>query len=75
MKAYDPFKDFDITFSGIDHRGTAEITQPDDEIGQRLDYSVDNNGYLSNGDKVTVVANDNSLLLKQNMERLKKKQS
>lgn len=28
MKAYDPFKDFDITFSGIDHRGTAEITQP-----------------------------------------------
>lgn len=75
MKAYDPFKDFDITFSGIDHRGTAEITQPDDEIGQRLDYSVDNNGYLSNGDKVTVVANDNSFTIETEYGKTLKRNS
>ena len=75
MKAYDPFKDFDITFSGIDHRGTAEITQPDDEIGQRLDYSVDKNGYLSNGDKVTVVANDNSFTIETEYGKTLKRNS
>lgn len=54
VEEYDPFADFSVTFKGTNGSGTAEITNPKDELGQELEYSVENNGSLSNGDTVEI---------------------
>lgn len=52
IETFDAFADVDVSFSGADGYGTAEIEGQYDEIS----FSVNPSSGLSNGDKVTVTA-------------------
>lgn len=58
LEEYDPFADIQVSFTGTEPYGQAEIIKPKDELGQYLDYSVSDNGVLSNGDTVKITIND-----------------
>ena len=51
---YDPFENLSVTFKGTNGSGTAEFTKPDDKIGQMLNYTIDGNGLLRNGQEVAI---------------------
>lgn len=58
LEEYDPFADIQVSFTGTEPYGYAEIIKAKDELGQYLDYSVSNDGYLSNGDTVEITVNN-----------------
>lgn len=58
VEEYDPFADFSVTFKGTDGSGTAEIQKPEDEVGKELNYTVVNDGALSNGETVEIDVED-----------------
>ena len=51
---YDPFKDLKVTFKGVNGEGTVELENPKDKVGKILEYYVDEEDNLSNGDVITV---------------------
>ena len=51
IETFDPFEGVEVNFSGVSPYGQVEVTYPE---GNGLDYSIDNNGNLRNGEKVTV---------------------
>lgn len=54
---FDPFDGIDVAFEGISSDGTAVVVgSPTSEAAQDLDYSLDINYSLTNGDTVTVSA-------------------
>ena len=66
VEEYDPFDDFSVKFKGMDGEGTVEITTPKDELGQELNYTVENDGSLSNGDTVEInVENDENTFVEK----------
>ena len=54
LKEYDPFADITVTFEGTEPNGSAKVIKAKDEVGRELEYSVSNDGNLSNGDIVTI---------------------
>lgn len=66
VEEYDPFDDFSVKFKGMDGEGTVEITTPKDELGQELNYTVENDGSLSNGDTAEInVENDENMFVEK----------
>lgn len=54
---FDPFDGIDVVFEGISSEGTAALTgSPTSAAAQELDYSLDIDDSLANGDTVTVSA-------------------
>lgn len=51
IETFDPFEGVEVNFSGVSPYGQVEVAYPE---GNGLDYSIDNNGNLRNGEKVTV---------------------
>ena len=51
---YDPFKELKVTFKGVNGEGTVELENPKDKVGKILEYYVDEEDNLSNGDVITV---------------------
>lgn len=51
IETFDPFEGVEVNFSGVSPYGQVEVAYPE---GNGLDYSIDNNGNLKNGEKVTV---------------------
>lgn len=51
IETFDPFEGVEVNFSGVSPYGQVDVTYPE---GNGLDYSIDNNGNLRNGEKVTV---------------------
>lgn len=54
LEEYDPFADIKVTFSGTEPYGTIQVENPDDEVGKRLQYIVNDNGTFCNGDTATI---------------------
>ena len=53
--SFDPFDGIDVVFEGISSEGEASLTgSPVSAVAQELDYSLDKDDSLSNGDTVTV---------------------
>jgi len=53
---FDPFKYIEVAFSGKGPNGSASVTKSSDDIASYIDYTIDKNYGLSNGDSVTVTA-------------------
>ena len=51
---YDPFENLKVTFKGVNGEGTVELENPNDKVGKTLEYYVDEEDNLSNGDVITV---------------------
>lgn len=51
IETFDPFEGVEVNFSGASPYGQVEVAYPE---GNGLDYSIDNNRNLRNGEKVTV---------------------
>ena len=52
---YDPFKELKVTFKGVNGEGTVELEESaEDKVGKILEYYVDEEDNLSNGDVITV---------------------
>lgn len=51
IETFDPFEGVEVNFSGVSPYGQVDVAYPE---GNGLDYSIDNNGNLRNGEKVTV---------------------
>lgn len=66
---YDPFKNLKVMFKGVNGEGTAEIRKPEDKISEQLEYEVDNDGKLSNGNvvKITLRNDINTLFQKEDV--------
>ncbi|MDO4835907.1 MAG: hypothetical protein Q4B07_05615 [Clostridia bacterium] len=64
-KTVDPFQYVEVTFSGTDGEGKAEIKPlPIDEEGNDIRYSLSSHGWLSEGDSIILKASDGSYNLK-----------
>ncbi len=54
IQEFDPFENVTVTFSGYAPNGMAKVETTSDETGLSLDYDLDVDSGLSNGDTVTV---------------------
>lgn len=54
VETIDPFEDVVVTFSGMSPNGTASVSTPSSYNGIDLNYKLDKNTGLKNGDEVTL---------------------
>lgn len=60
VEAFDPFENVTVNFSGMSPNGTASVNTSDSNVDIRLNYTLDKNSGLKNGDEVTVSISSSS---------------
>ncbi|MBD5159847.1 MAG: hypothetical protein HDT23_06370 [Ruminococcus sp.] len=60
VESFDPFANIAVNFSGMSPSGTASVNTSDSNIDIKLNYTLDKNSGLKNGDEVTLSISSSS---------------